>query len=221
MGVLPRTALLAGEIRYQGRNLVGLSSKEYQGLRGRDIAIIVQNARAALNPMARIRSQIDNVLKANTDLGTDERFRRIGEVLLSVGFRTERQIGEMYPHQLSGGMAQRVLIAMALASEPRVVIADEPTSGLDTSVGRRVMDALEQAIRSAEVSSILVSHDLGMVGIYTDRIVVMKDGHIVEEAPTETFFSSPQTPYGQRLVEAYELYGSTEAARGSHVAEAP
>jgi ABC-type dipeptide/oligopeptide/nickel transport system ATPase component len=204
MGLVPPPgAIRGGSIRYRGEELVGRDASRYRDIRGKEIVMIVQNARGALNPLERVGKQISAVYKANTSLSRVEIEEQADKVLRSVGFRNPARILHAYPHQLSGGMAQRVLIAIALGPEPQIVIADEPTSGLDTTVGVRVMQTLRSRIQAANAAGIVVTHDLGVVANYCDRVILMRDGHVVDQDRVGDFFERGGTEYRRELITAH------------------
>jgi ABC-type glutathione transport system ATPase component len=221
MGLLPPPGRLTqGSIRYVGRELTHLDDSAYRNLRGREISIVVQNAKSALNPLERIGKQIRNVYAANTQLRRDELDSHAREVLGRVGFRDVDRVFNAYPHQLSGGMAQRVLIAIAIGSSPNLVLVDEPTSGLDATVGMQVMQTLKHTIREAAAAGVVVTHDLGIVARFCDRVVVMKGGRIVDESSTATFFDEPMSPSRASLIDAH-AWATIGAIRGPSDRPAP
>lgn len=213
MGLLPQSArIYAGSIRYGARELTSLDGASYRDLRGREISIVVQNAKAALNPLARIGDQIMEVYRRKIALDVGALQLRMRDVLSKVGFRDIDRVLSAYPHQISGGMAQRILIAIALGPSPKLVLFDEPTSGLDTTVGVKVMETIQRTVREAKASAIVVTHDLGIVARFCDRVVVMASGRIVDAAPVEEFFNTGDNPHRRTLVEAHSW--ATLAARG-------
>ena len=212
MGLVPSPGRIAGgSIRYLGRELVGLDSETYRLLRGREIAMVVQNARMALNPLERVGRQMRAVYAAHARLGRDEARDRARRLLSRVGFRDVDRVLDAYPHQLSGGMAQRVLMAVALGTSPKLILLDEPTSGLDPTIAARVMTVASASLRELGASGIVVTHDLGVVTRYCDRAVVMSAGRIVDEAPVGAFFTPPFSPERGALIEAMAW-----AERGEH-----
>lgn len=203
MGLLPPPGRIAGgSIRYLGRELVGLDPEAYRVLRGREIAMVVQNARMALNPLERVGRQMRAVYAANAAPGHDEIDDRARRILSRVGFRDVGRVLDSYPHQLSGGMAQRVLIAIALGTSPKLILLDEPTSGLDPTIAARVMTVASATLREAAAAGIVVTHDLGVVTRYCDRAIVMSAGRIVDGAPVATFFTPPFSRERAALIEA-------------------
>ncbi|MGQ3674889.1 dipeptide ABC transporter ATP-binding protein [Xanthobacter sp. TB0139] len=192
----------AGDAIYSGIDLRRASEREMRDIRGREISMIFQNPRAALNPIRKIGHQIEDVLRRhNQASGHDAREKAIA-ALEAVKINDAASRYDAYPFELSGGMCQRVVIAIALACDPKLLIADEPTTGLDITTQKVVMDLVDELVRARGMSSILITHDLGLASEYCDRIVVMKDGRIVEEGQPASLFTNPQHPYTRKLVEA-------------------
>jgi oligopeptide/dipeptide ABC transporter ATP-binding protein len=192
----------ARSLSFQGRQLLQLSAGEMRALRGRGIGLVQQDALSALNPAKTIFAQLSEPLRLFH--GLDRRTARIRcEALLDmVGIPGARAKLDAYPHQLSGGMRQRVLIAMAISSEPLLLIADEPTTALDVTVQVQILQLLDRLRRELGMAMILISHDLGVVAGITDRVAVMYAGLVVETAPTERLFAQPRHPYTRALLEA-------------------
>jgi len=204
MGMPPHSArITGGSIRYGDRELIGLDDATYRRLRGGEISIVVQNAKAALNPLAQLGNQIMAVYREKIDLDAAALRHRMRDVLSNVGFRDADRVLSAYPHQISGGMAQRILIAIALGPAPRLVLFDEPTSGLDTTVGFKVMTTIRQSIGEVNASAIVVTHDLGVVARFCDRVVVMAAGRVVDAAPVREFFSASANPHRRSLIDAH------------------
>jgi peptide/nickel transport system ATP-binding protein len=213
MGLLPAGATLkAGSISFHGRDLTNASQKELGTLRGREIAIVTQSPQAALNPMARIGDQLANAYRAHASATREEALERAVEGLRQVGISDPGRRAKAYPHQLSIGMAQRVMIAMALLHEPKLLIADEPTSGLDVTIQAEVLDLVMTLVRERGSALWLITHDLGVVANYCERAAVMFAGQIVEEAPVERLFNLPSHPYTLGLIDS-RLSGDRERAR--------
>lgn len=214
MGLVPPPGrLTGGSIRYDGRELTTLDPDAYRRLRGRDIGIVVQNAKSALNPMARVGAQMRNVYEAKTERRGKALDQHARAMLAKVGFRDVDRVIAAYPHELSGGMAQRVLIAIALGSSPRLVMVDEPTSGLDPTVAVRVMETFRSAIRDAGAAAMVVTHDLGVVARFCDRAVVMSGGRVVDDAPVSQFFDQPAGPHRANLIAAHAWSGTAADRR--------
>jgi ABC-type dipeptide/oligopeptide/nickel transport system ATPase component len=205
MGLLPAPGkIVGGSIRYGGRELIGLPAQAYRAMRGREIGMVVQNARMALNPLERVGKQIRTIYAAHSSHAQADLDARARDMLGRVGFRDVDRVLDAYPHQLSGGMAQRVLMAIALGSTPRIVLLDEPTSGLDPTIGARVMTVATAALREAGAAGIVVTHDLGVVTRYCDRAIVMSGGRVVDAAPVATFFVPPYHSERAKLIAAAE-----------------
>ncbi|MER7005999.1 ABC transporter ATP-binding protein [Dactylosporangium sp. NPDC000555] len=201
MGLLPprRTLHPSGRISFEGQDLAQLPARRLRRLWGAEIAMVFQNPMTALNPVVRIGRQLTECLPGLS--GAAARAKAV-ELLRSVGIPApERRLAE-YPHSLSGGMRQRVTIAMALARDPKLLIADEPTTALDVTVQAQILDLLERKRKELEMSMIIITHDLGVVAGRTDSIVVMYAGKVVERAPTRTLFARPRMPYTEALLKA-------------------
>jgi oligopeptide/dipeptide ABC transporter ATP-binding protein len=195
MGLLPRTARISGSVRFRGRELIGLDEDEYAKLRGNKIAMIFQDPLTSLNPVYSIGFQIAEAVHAHNDVSKDAALRRAVELLDVVGIPYPEQRINNYPHELSGGMRQRVVIAIAMANNPDVIIADEPTTALDVTVQAQVLEALETARKETGAALILITHDLGVIAGHSERIAVMYAGKLVETGSTEEVFYRPRMPY--------------------------
>ena len=171
-------------------------------LRGREISMIFQNPRAALNPIRTVGRQIADVLLRHANVKRDQAMGRAAEMLAKVRIPDPERRAQAYPYELSGGMCQRVMIALALACSPALLIADEPTTGLDVTTQAVIMDLVAELAERARTATILITHDLGLAGEYADRIVVMHAGHVVETAPTAELFAHPRHPYTAKLLAA-------------------
>jgi peptide/nickel transport system ATP-binding protein len=194
--------IAAGAVLLEGRDLVAMDEAELRGVRGRDVSIVFQDPMTSLNPVLTIGVQIAETLTHHLRMGRRAARQRARELLAAVGIPSPAaRLGE-YPHQLSGGMRQRVTIAMALACEPRLLIADEPTTALDVTVQAQILDLLQQQQRERGMAMILVSHDLGVVAGRTDEIAVMYAGRIVERAATRALFERTRMPYTEALLRA-------------------
>jgi oligopeptide/dipeptide ABC transporter ATP-binding protein len=198
----PPARIVAGEIRFDGRELTGLSDRELEDVRGREIAMVFQDPMTALNPTLTIGTQIVEALQRH--LGLEQRPARLraAELLEEVGIpRARERLGD-YPHRFSGGMRQRVGIAMAIACEPRLLIADEPTTALDVTVQAQVLDLLDDLRREHEMAMVLITHNMGVVAESADDVAVMYAGQIVEQAPARELFRRPEHPYTEALLAA-------------------
>lgn len=201
----PGGRILNGRIQFQGRDILQLEHDELRKLRGSEISMIFQEPSAALNPLMTIEGQLFEVF-AYHDLteapGIASPEQRIRELLNRVGFADPDRILKSYPHQLSGGMLQRVVIAMALLLKPAIVIADEPTTALDVTVQAQIMELLVELQREEGTSVLLITHNLGLIAQYAERLAVMYAGRIVEDAPVEEFLAQAHHPYSQGLLAA-------------------
>ncbi|HED24007.1 MAG TPA: ABC transporter ATP-binding protein, partial [Firmicutes bacterium] len=200
--LLPDNAqIMAGSIRVNGREIAGAAEEELRRIRWKEIAIIFQGAMNALNPVRRVGDQIAEALRIHEKVSEKEASRRTAELFEQVEIDPHR-IKE-YPHEFSGGMRQRVMIAMAIACNPGIIIGDEPTTALDVMVQAQVLQLLEHLRRERDMGMILITHDLSVVGETCDRVAVMYAGRIVESGPTETVFSAPAHPYTRALIAAF------------------
>ena len=189
------------EIIWQGKDLFSLSEVAMRKIRGRRIGMIFQEALTALNPVLTIGQQIDEIIKTH-QLGRGQRRQRIDEILAQVGLPNPQQIAKSYAHQLSGGMRQRAMIAIALSGKPELLIADEPTTSLDVTIQAQILKLLKNLQQQTNMSLLFITHDLGIVKQMADRIIVMQKGSIIEENSAELFFDQPQHDYSQRLLHA-------------------
>jgi ABC-type dipeptide/oligopeptide/nickel transport system ATPase component len=194
--------ITSGVVLFEGQNLLTLPSSTLRKIRGADFSLIVQQPKSALNPLMRVGDQIAAVCASHADLTRAEARSRAVEALASVGISDAKRRYRAYPHELSGGMAQRVMIAMATVNQPRIVIADEPTTGLDVTVQAQILSLLRQRVQTTDASAVLVSHDLGVIAHYCDRAAVMLAGRIVEMSDVSTLFARPQHEYTRRLLAA-------------------
>ncbi|MYQ84857.1 MULTISPECIES: ABC transporter ATP-binding protein [unclassified Streptomyces] len=202
MGLLPPTARVGGSIRLGGRELVGASEKELRKVRGKDIAMIFQEPMTSLNPVLTIGRQIGEVLRRHRGMSRKEARARAVELLDLVGIPAPQRRIEEYPHQLSGGMRQRVMIAIAVACDPAVLIADEPTTALDVTVQAGILEVLQSLRERLGTAIVLVTHDLGVVADAADRVLVMYAGRPVEQAPVHDLFGAARHPYTRGLLGA-------------------
>ena len=196
----PMGQILGGSIHFDGKELTKLENKEMVGIRGDDIGVIFQEPMTALNPSHRIGKQISEVFLLHTKMNKKEAWEASIEILRKVKIPSpELRVGE-YPHQLSGGMRQRVVIAMALACNPKLLIADEPTTALDVTVQAQILDLIEELQKDMGMSVILITHDLGVIAQACDHVVVMYAGRVVEKAPVRELFANPQHAYTKGLL---------------------
>jgi peptide/nickel transport system ATP-binding protein len=192
--------VISGTVRFNGVDLASLSEEEIRRVRGAKIAMISQSPRTALNPVISVGRQIARLFELHGGLSRREAEKRMLEMLSLVRIPDPEKRARQYAHQLSGGMCQRVMIAMALATSPQLLIADEPTTGLDVSIAARILDLLRELGAKTGAAILLITHDLGVVAEVCDRVVVMHAGQVVESAPTRTLFHQPAHPYTQALV---------------------
>ena len=199
-GLLSRDALvLGGTVRLAGRDLVGLPEREQRDVRGAQVAMIYQDPMTSLNPLMRVGPQVSEGLRAHGWSREDARARTL-EVLDEVGLPRPQRVARAYPHQLSGGMRQRVLIATALAARPRLLIADEPTTALDVTVQLQIVGLIDRLRRDHGLGVLWITHDLGVVARIAERVLVMYAGRIVEDAAALALFRAPQHPYSEGLL---------------------
>jgi peptide/nickel transport system ATP-binding protein len=203
-GLLPRSAAVSGEIRFtpSGVDLRGLGERELREVRGRDIAYVFQEPMTSLNPVLTVGRQIGEVLRRHQGMRGGRARRRAVELLQLVGIPLAERRLRAYPHQLSGGMRQRVMIAMAVACRPRLLVADEPTTALDVTVQAGVLDVLRTLRAEIGTAILLITHDLGVVADIADRVVVMYAGRTIEEAEVGALFARPSHPYTRGLLDA-------------------
>lgn len=194
--------ITSGSLSFDGINLRAASDREMRDIRGREISMVFQNPRAALNPIRKVGHQIEDVLRQHRVAVGAQARRRARQLLEEVRIHDAAQRYHAYPFELSGGQCQRVVIALALACEPRLLIADEPTTGLDITTQKTIMDLIKALCQSRGMGLILITHDLALARAYCDRLIVMKDGEVVEQGDAETLYSAAQHPYTQRLVAA-------------------
>jgi len=201
MGIVEEPGeIVAGSIEYRGRDLTAMSDAELRELRGNDISFIFQEPTAHLNPAYTVGDQITDVLQAHTDLDQGDRWERVYELLGRLGIPSPEERAESYPHEFSGGMAQRVCIAMALACEPELVLADEPTSALDVTIQAQIIDLLTELQSDLDLSMLWVTHDMGVVAETCDSMGVMYAGNIVEYGSVDAVFDDPKHPYTEALL---------------------
>jgi peptide/nickel transport system ATP-binding protein len=192
--------IVGGQIRLDGRDLVPLPEREWLRVRGRQIAMVFQEPMTSLNPLLPVGRQVAEVLEEHLGLGRREALTRAVEMFRDVGIPDPGRRVSDYPHQLSGGMRQRVMIAMAMACRPRLIIGDEPTTALDVTIQAQILALLRDLGRAAGTAVLLISHDLGVMAAMASRVVVMYAGQVVEEAPTRELFREPRHPYTRLLL---------------------
>ena len=206
----PPGRIVEGAIMFEGRDLTRLSEREMQQVRGREISMIFQDPMTSLNPVLTVRNQLTEGLRFHFGLDSAAADERALELLCDVGIPDPEQRLSEYPHQLSGGMRQRVMIAIALACRPKIVIADEPTTALDVTIQAQILELLGQIQKDSDMALILITHDLGVVAGVTDEVIVMYAGKIVEQAPTRELFKHPRHPYTAALLASVPRLDQTE-----------
>jgi oligopeptide/dipeptide ABC transporter ATP-binding protein len=204
MGLIPRppARIVSGEVIFEGRDLTKLSDRELEDVRGREIAMIFQDPMTSLNPTLKIGTQITEVMLRHLGISKGEARRRAIDLLDEVHIPNAAARLDDYPHRFSGGMRQRVMIAIALACNPKLLIADEPTTALDVTVQAGVLDLLEELRESHDMAMIIITHDMGVVAEAADDVAVMYAGQIVEQAVAEDLFDNPEHPYTEALLGA-------------------
>jgi peptide/nickel transport system ATP-binding protein len=212
---------LAGAIRFNGRNLLDASERELRAIRGNDISMIFQEPMTSLNPVLTVGRQIGETLRLHQGLGRRSADDRAVEMLELVGIPEPRRRAADYPHALSGGMRQRVMIAIALACSPKLLIADEPTTALDVTIQAQILDLMRDLKRRTGAAIMLITHDLGVVAEVAERVVVMYAGRKVEEAPVGELFRQPRHPYTRGLLGAVPKLGSSLTGAQTRLAEIP
>jgi len=200
--VPPPGRIVGGSIRFQGVDLLSLSDREMQRVRGRRIAMIFQEPMTALNPVLTVGEQIAEMLRYHLSMSRADGRSRAIELLRQVGVPSPEERYRAYPHQLSGGLRQRVMIAMAISCEPALIFADEPTTALDVTIQAQILELLRRLQRELHLSLVLISHDLGVIAQMADEVAIMYAGRIVEQAPTARLFGEPLHPYTQGLMQS-------------------
>ncbi|WP_152394355.1 ABC transporter ATP-binding protein [Paenibacillus guangzhouensis] len=204
MDLLPKGigTVTEGRVQFNGRDLTKLSMEEMNKIRGKEISMIFQEPMTALNPVFTIGSQLQEVLLNHTTMNKKESRARVIELLKQVGISRADRIVDEYPHQLSGGMRQRVMIAMAIACNPKLLIADEPTTALDVTIQAQILELLKDIKQHSDMSILFITHDLGVVAEMADEVIVMYGGQIVEQAPVAAIFHDPKHPYLRLLLQS-------------------
>jgi peptide/nickel transport system ATP-binding protein len=200
MGLLPSTAVNSGSVKFAGQEILGLPAKQMRHLWGAEMSMVFQNPLNSLNPLMRIGKQITESLRLHLDMDKSNAEATAVRLLRDVHIPEPEKRLRQYPHELSGGMRQRVMIAIALACGPTLLFADEPTTALDVTVQAQILDVINEQRRDRNMSVILVTHDLGVVAGHTDQVAVMYGGRLVERAPTRTLFANMKMPYTKSLM---------------------
>ena len=210
MRILDRAGRIAeGAVHFTGLDICAASEDQMRSLRGREMSMIFQNPRAALNPIRKVGHQIEDVLDQHSQADSSALTDKAIEILDQVRIARPRERYHAYPFELSGGMCQRVVIALALACRPQLLIADEPTTGLDVTTQKTVMDLIVELTKKRGMSTILITHDLGLAATYCDRVAVMEKGHVVESAPSRQIFTAPSHAYTRKLMRATPRPGAS------------
>ncbi|EOP33431.1 oligopeptide/dipeptide ABC transporter, ATP-binding protein domain [Bacillus toyonensis] len=208
MGLIAESgSVVGGDILYGGKSLLGMKEKELRSLRGNDIAMIFQESMTSLNPVFTVGEQIVETLREHELLSKNEAYKKAIELIRKVGIARADEIVHSYPHELSGGMLQRIMIAVALSCNPKLLIADEPTTALDVTIQAQILDLLRQIKEEFKTSILLITHDLGVVAEMADYVVVMYGGKVIEEAPVLEIFQNPKHPYTKGLLKSKPVMG--------------
>jgi oligopeptide/dipeptide ABC transporter ATP-binding protein len=201
--------ITGGEIRFKDRNLADLSDREMRHVRGNDIAMVFQEPMTSLNPVFKIGAQVAEAIRIHRNVSKKEAWKQAGEMLDLVSIPDPVKRLDDYPHQLSGGMRQRVMIAMALSCDPELLIADEPTTALDVTIQAQIMELLASLQKKLGLAILLITHDLGVVAEFCERVIVMYTGRVVEEAPVRDLFAKPAHPYTRGLLKSLPSVGAS------------
>ena len=211
-GLLPRKQCdYSGEILLDGKELLHADRAELRNIQGREIGVVFQEPQSALDPLMKIGPQVEEVLRVHTKLGREERRRQAVEAMAAVELPEPEAVYEKYPHQLSGGMLQRAMIAAAVIAKPKLLILDEPTTALDVTIQAQILELLKKLNRESGVSMLFISHDLNVVRKLCGRVAVMQKGQLVEEGEAQEVFRHPKHPYSQRLIAAIPTRKRKEA----------
>lgn len=215
MQLLPEKARLGGEVDLQGEVISEFSKRKLEKIRGNQMSMIFQDPLTSLNPLQTVGVQIEESLVLHTKKSKQERRERVLQLLNAVGLPRAEELIDEYPHQLSGGMRQRIMIAIAMACEPQLLICDEPTTALDVTVQAQILELMNEIKRQTQMGIIMITHDMGVVAEVCDRVIVMYAGKIVEEAPVVELFENPKHPYTQGLLESIPKLGQRKEKLGS------
>src|ERR671924_1840305 len=224
MGLIPKppAKIVGGQVLFEGRDIAPLKDRELQDVRGRQIAMIFQDPMTSLNPTIKIGTQITETLRRHFDMPKEEARKRAIDLLDEVRIPRAAERLDDYPHRFSGGMRQRVMIAIALACNPRLLIADEPTTALDVTIQAQILDLLDDLRREHEMGMIIITHDMGVVAETADEVAVMYAGQIVEQAETQDIFDHPEHPYTEALLGALpQLEGDEQEIREGRLTSIP
>jgi peptide/nickel transport system ATP-binding protein len=213
-----RNARISGQVRFDGKDLLGASDDEMRKVRGNDIAMIFQDPLSSLHPFYKVGNQIVEAIQSHRDVSKAQAYDRAVEMLSVVGIPEPRRRADSYPHEFSGGMRQRAMIAMALANDPKLLIADEPTTALDVTVQAQILELIERLQSDFDTAVVVITHDLGVVAEMADEIAVMYAGRIVEHANADSIFNAPQHPYTWGLLSSIPRM---DAPRGDELVPIP
>ena len=220
--LLPRAAkVVGGRILLEGEDILTISEAKMSHLRGRQAAMIFQSSLLVLNPLLRVGDQIARIFRTHLRLPRHTAHERAVEMLGRVGIRNPERVARNYPHELSGGMVQRALIALMMAAQPRLLIADEPTTGLDVTTEVQIFDLLREIRRETGVAILLITHDLGTVAENADRVAIMHAGNIVETGPTHAIFKQPKHPYTRALLSSIPRFDASVTLESDLRGQAP
>jgi peptide/nickel transport system ATP-binding protein len=221
MGLLPKQARVGGSVKFRGRELLGLPDRQIRQVRGRHIAMIFQDPMTSLNPVHRVGWQLAEGVRAHNDVSREAANERAVELLRLVNIPNPKERAQQYPHEFSGGMRQRVVIAMAMANNPDVIIADEPTTALDVTVQAQILEALEKAQEETQAAIVLITHDLGVIAGVADRVLVMYAGKPVETGTVDEIYYSPRMPYTLGLLGSLPRLDATTRERLTPIKGSP
>jgi oligopeptide/dipeptide ABC transporter ATP-binding protein len=211
LGLVPHPGrVVSGSVVFEGRNLLDLGKEELASMRGERISMIFQQPTSSLNPVYRVGGQISEVFELHREMDRKEADPHVISLLEAVGIPDPRRRAGAFPHEMSGGMAQRIMIAMALAGEPRLLIADEPTTALDVTIQAQILDLIRRLNHDLGMAVVLITHDLGVVAEMADRVAVMYAGEIVEETSVRSLFKDPRHPYTRGLIGSIPTLGRVQ-----------
>ncbi|MCT2537098.1 ABC transporter ATP-binding protein [Aquibacillus koreensis] len=215
MRLLPDKAKLEGSVELQGEKITNYSKRKLEKVRGNQMSMIFQNPLTSLNPLQTVGTQIEESLILHTNMSKKERRVRVLKLLNDVGLPRVEELIDEYPHQLSGGMRQRIMIAIAMACEPQLLICDEPTTALDVTVQAQILELMNEIKEQTQMGIIMITHDMGVVAEVCDRVIVMYAGKVVEEAPVVELFQNPKHPYTRGLLNSIPKLGQRKQKLGS------